>query len=277
MNKRLCHGSMKSLLHVMRKWSKIISSVLWPFCYKNAEEKHNHLELNHEGLSPIERVLGQKDEIVADDFHRCGCPVFVLDSQLQNSRGVGSPKWDPRSRAGIYLGCSPVHAENIALVLNLQIGHVSPQYHLVFDDEFTTVPYLESDEEPPKWTYLVENYTERVIEEAFNISSLWYEGEGTSTDPKEIEEQAHRGKKGFVDVATIGLRRSKRIQSLKETKLKASALISDTFGFLITAVDSAQIVKDSLHQCYNTCKMSYSEYLGTIFDGTQNRMSIIGQ
>eukprot|EP00957_Ditylum_brightwellii_P141676 10793520-Ditylum_brightwellii.AAC.2 len=53
------------------------------------------------------------------------------------------------SRVGVYLGHSPVHAGNVALALNLQTVHVSPQYHVGFDDEFTTVPYLQSDEEPP--------------------------------------------------------------------------------------------------------------------------------
>eukprot|EP00957_Ditylum_brightwellii_P167208 12728820-Ditylum_brightwellii.AAC.1 len=60
----------------MRKWPKVITPVLWPYCYKNTEERHNHLDLNHEGLSPIECMLEGKEEIVADDFHTWGCPVM---------------------------------------------------------------------------------------------------------------------------------------------------------------------------------------------------------
>ena len=145
MNRKLCHGARTSLLHAMRKWPRVITTALWPYCYKTAEERHNHLGLNHEGLSPVERMLGTKDEIVADDFHTWGCPILVLDAQLQTGNGIGPPKWEPRARAGIYLGHSPVHAGNVALVLNLQTGHVSPQYHIVFDDEFTTVPYLDCE------------------------------------------------------------------------------------------------------------------------------------
>ena len=106
-----------------------------------------------------------------------GCPVFVLDSALQSNKGIGPPKWDPRARTGIYLGHAPTHAGNMALVLNLQTGHVSPQYHIVFDDEFTTVPYLQSTEAPPNWEYLVANHTEKATDEAFSIASTWYEGE----------------------------------------------------------------------------------------------------
>eukprot|EP00957_Ditylum_brightwellii_P021983 1658115-Ditylum_brightwellii.AAC.1 len=99
MNKVLCHGARTSLLHAKRKWPKVIFTVLWPFCLKNTEERHIQLHLNAEGLSPLERLTGQIKELVAEDFHIWGCPVFVLDAALQNSRRIGQPKWDPRSRA----------------------------------------------------------------------------------------------------------------------------------------------------------------------------------
>ena len=71
--------------------------------------------------------------------HTFGCPVFVLDHRLQSS-SAGPPKWDPRSRLGVYEGRSPFYAGSVALVLNPKSGPVSSQYHLVFDDEFSTVP-----------------------------------------------------------------------------------------------------------------------------------------
>eukprot|EP00957_Ditylum_brightwellii_P054540 4132305-Ditylum_brightwellii.AAC.1 len=54
MNKRLSHNASTILLHAKRKWPSIIISILWPFCYKCAEERHNLLDLNAEGLSPME-------------------------------------------------------------------------------------------------------------------------------------------------------------------------------------------------------------------------------
>ena len=65
------------------------------------------------------------------NFHTWGCPIFVLDSRLQSSMSK-IPKWEPRSRIGIYVGQSPCHAGNVALVLNPKTGHVSPQYHVFF-------------------------------------------------------------------------------------------------------------------------------------------------
>ena len=95
-----------------------------------------------------------------------------MDSNLQSTNGLGVPKWDPRARAEVYLGHFPVHTGNVALILNLQTGHASPQYHVVFGEEFTTVPYLQTTETPPNWEDLVKNHTERATEEAFSIASL---------------------------------------------------------------------------------------------------------
>eukprot|EP00957_Ditylum_brightwellii_P190489 14499662-Ditylum_brightwellii.AAC.2 len=83
---------------------------------------------------------------MASNFHTWGCPIFVLDNISQSGTGIGPAEWDSKAKAGIYLGHSPFHTGNVALVLNLQIGHVSPQYHVVFDNEFSTVPHLQSSE-----------------------------------------------------------------------------------------------------------------------------------
>ena len=42
------------------------------------------------------------------------------------------PKWEPRAQMGVYVGQSPSHASNVALVLNSRTGHVLPQFHVVF-------------------------------------------------------------------------------------------------------------------------------------------------
>eukprot|EP00957_Ditylum_brightwellii_P204525 15339654-Ditylum_brightwellii.AAC.2 len=60
--------------------------------YKWAMECHNLLNLNSGGLSPVEVLLGHKEELVAFDVHTWGCPVFVLDADLQTGTGIGPPK-----------------------------------------------------------------------------------------------------------------------------------------------------------------------------------------
>jgi len=56
---------------------------------------------------------------------------------------------------GIYVGRLPSHASNVALILNPRMGHVSPQFHVVYDDDFTTVSYLRTAAVPPDWAELV--------------------------------------------------------------------------------------------------------------------------
>ena len=90
------------------------------------------------------------------EHHPWGCPVYILDARLQD-RSCSAPKWDPRARLGIYLGPSRVHDSNVHLVLNPRTGHISPQFHAVFDDAFSTVPHLRSGTVPSLWKELVES------------------------------------------------------------------------------------------------------------------------
>ncbi len=65
------------------------------------------------------------------------------------------PKWEPQARMGIYVGWSPSYGSNDALVLNPRTGHIFPQFHVVFDDNFTKVEYLRKMTVPPHWAELV--------------------------------------------------------------------------------------------------------------------------
>ena len=87
-------------------------------------------------------------------FHSFGCPAFGLDNALQSGQGL--PKWSARSRLGVYLGTSPNHTRSVALILNPRTGHVSPQFHVKFDDCFETIKAksTSSDQHDPEWKYL---------------------------------------------------------------------------------------------------------------------------
>ena len=55
---------------------------------------------------------------------------------------------------GIYLGLSKLHSSAVHLVLNLETGKVSPQFHFIFDDSFSTV-YSDGKFVPNIWDSLV--------------------------------------------------------------------------------------------------------------------------
>ena len=64
---------------------------------------------------------------------------------------------------------------------------VSPQYHLVFDDEFSTVPYLSSTDIPPQWLALVKHSSERTPTGDYTVAKTWFneisQDESTGIEP----------------------------------------------------------------------------------------------
>ena len=84
------------------------------------------------------------------NYQALDCPVYVLDARLQGASFI--PKWDKQVRVGAYIGRSPIHAGNVSLILNLSTGHVSPQFHVLFDETFSTVPSLKNGSVPSSWS-----------------------------------------------------------------------------------------------------------------------------
>ena len=142
------------LLHAKRHWPAMITITLWPFALKYTEMFHNHLNIDDNGLAPIQKFCNTTENIDLHDLHTWSCPCYILDKRMQS--GTVMPKWGARSRLGIYLGHSPCHVGSPALVLNAKTLHISPQFHVVFDDNFTTIPYLLENEISPNWKELVE-------------------------------------------------------------------------------------------------------------------------
>ena len=136
------------LLHAALHWKDSpIDSSFWPFAVRYACYLFNHCP-DSSGTCPADRFYGTtvpRHKIL--DFHCWGCPVYVLDPTLQQGRKL--PKWQPRSRRGVFVGFSKVHSSDVPLILNPRTGHISPQYHVVFDDGFTTVSSHSANEELP--------------------------------------------------------------------------------------------------------------------------------
>ena len=87
--------------------------------------------------------------------HPWGVPAYVLNSRLQD--GFKIPRFDPISMQGVYVIPSSLHASTVGLILNTRTNRISPQFHVIYDDYFETVPY--EDTTPPKWDELViENF-----------------------------------------------------------------------------------------------------------------------
>ena len=132
-----------NMLHATMCWPGKSFIDLWPFAIQYAIWVHNRLPQNGNGWSPIElwsKLKGSNSHL--QRAHTFGCPVYVLDARLQDNKPI--PKWDSKARQGIFVGFSPFHSSSVPLIFNPSTQHISPQFHVVFDDDFTTVPSISS-------------------------------------------------------------------------------------------------------------------------------------
>ena len=61
----------------------------------------------------------------------------MLDKRVSDGKKL--PRWQPRSTRCMYVGVAPTYASTVPLVLNPSTGSITPQFHVVFDDNFSTV------------------------------------------------------------------------------------------------------------------------------------------
>jgi hypothetical protein len=159
------------ILHASTHWKDGIDSSLWPMAVTYATHLYNHLP-NAQGLCPADIFTGSTvPRHRLKDIHVWGCPIYVLDPHLQSGQKL--PRWEPRSRRGVFMGFSSLHSSEVPLVLNLQTGSITPQYHVVFDDLFSTVSSIEREIDPPaNWADLcLENTTYIPVESSSESTS----------------------------------------------------------------------------------------------------------
>ena len=127
------------LIHANARWQNAITVNLWPYALRLANDAINNTPSfqNAACFTPLQVFLESKVNPNPKHFVPFGCPVYVLkDAVAQNKP---HHKWNHRSRVSIYLGTSPQHGQNVALVLNRENGLVSPQFHVQYNRQFQTV------------------------------------------------------------------------------------------------------------------------------------------
>ena len=144
--------SRTQLLHAQLRWPEEVSTHLWPYALRYANYLRNRIPDKKDGSSPLERFSSATVSSNLTDFHTFGCPAYTLNARLATGAGT-IPPWDSMSQLGLNLGPSPRHARNCHLILNINTGTVSPQYHVSFDEFFETVrdsaePYSKN---PSEW------------------------------------------------------------------------------------------------------------------------------
>ena len=57
-----------------------------------------------------------RDPSKLSELHVWGCPVYVLEPKLQDGKKL--PKWNTKSRRGVYMGLSTRHASSVGVIYN---------------------------------------------------------------------------------------------------------------------------------------------------------------
>lgn len=126
------------MLHSAIHWPEVADPTLWPMAVNHAVYLHNHMPNISTGLSPIDLFTKTRwQQHKFHDLHVWGCPVYVLDKSISDGKKL--PRWKPRSVRCVNMGLSSKHASTVPLVLNIDSGYITPQFHVVFDDWFSTI------------------------------------------------------------------------------------------------------------------------------------------
>ena len=86
-----------------------------------------------------------------------GCLAYIIEPKLHKG-GYHIPKWATHSCRRVFLGFSCIHSTIMGIILNLNTWSISPQFHIVFDDMFTTIASAQNEEVVTKiWTKTITN------------------------------------------------------------------------------------------------------------------------
>jgi Reverse transcriptase (RNA-dependent DNA polymerase) len=148
--KEIQEGARTMLIHANRRWKSNVNAHLWPYAVRMASDQVNVMPnmQREDRRTPMQVFTGTDIHGNVKHWHHFGSPVFVLDQDLQTNAPFG--KWKSRAKIGIYLGRSPQHSRNVALVLSILTGLVSPQFHVKHDSTFNTVKE-EKQDTPAPW------------------------------------------------------------------------------------------------------------------------------
>ena len=136
------------------------------------------------GITPLECLSKQQsDHTDLKRTHVWGAHSYVLDPRLQDGKKI--PKWNRRSRRGKFLGFSSEHSSLISIVRNLRTGYISPQFHLIHDDRFHTVPNFD---------HVIPPDTQEALADIFDTGHEHYLEEDYDGDGKLILLRRH-----FID------------------------------------------------------------------------------
>ncbi len=131
-------------MHAAIHWPDQAGLTLWPFSMDHVVCLSNWLPNENRVCCPLKSFSGVKDGDYDEikRTHVWGYPTYILEPALQDGKKI--PKGKLRSRRGQFLCFSLDHESTIGLICIMATGYVLPQFHVVYNDFFTSVPNAEN-------------------------------------------------------------------------------------------------------------------------------------
>lgn len=160
--------------HKIIMWHEQANAELWRMAMDQVVFICNNLPKQDSRLSSAELISGR----IFDNYyhlqglHVFGAPCFVLDTKLQDRKSL--TKWKRCARQRQYLGISKEYASNMFHILNITTGNISPQFHVVHDNLFSSVVNVGNSHSDDTvfieghWGKLVASRNERYMEKNFD-------------------------------------------------------------------------------------------------------------
>lgn len=181
----------------MAKWPNVIQEEMLPFALRHAVNFHNTSIHKGQSAYPCKLFTGEEPPSTLQDFCIFGCPTYILHKDLQDGSKIG--KWKARSWQGVYIGHSSCHSGSIPLIYNPATTHVSPQYHVVYDEFFKTASggqetqnsvYLDKlYNSTARWFY----HDKKISENPYFFDTFWSgSGNDKNTPEKPNKKRKHQ-------------------------------------------------------------------------------------
>ena len=90
------------LIHANKRWPHAINTHLWPYALHMVNDILNATLNLTTSDTPLNAFVQSDITYNPKHWYPFGCPVYVLDSDLQAGKKIS--KWSDRARMGIYLG-----------------------------------------------------------------------------------------------------------------------------------------------------------------------------
>jgi hypothetical protein len=138
-NGTLCAAAQSMLNHAISQWDLTITAKLCPFAIQHATTIFNTTKRRSRDyeLSPWEQFTGERSKLDQTDMHPLLCPVYMLDQRMQE--GTSPPQWTKRTTQKVYVGHLHHYSKSVSMVWDPKTKLVSPQFHVMFDNNFDTV------------------------------------------------------------------------------------------------------------------------------------------